>query len=132
MFSNCHFSSNFMSLLMDNTYSDKPNNSHGSMINCSFNHMSSENAISLIKQQNGFMFANCQIFYGGVSINDCSGIVFSHCNFDGNAIKLGVNNGGLVMISECAFGRQPTVTKTGTTHVVANSNYTRAGASVTI
>ena len=135
IFSNCHLSSNHTGLLMDNSNNDKPNNSHGSMINCILNHMTDGDngtAISLLGQKNGFMFSNCQMFYGGVTAENCDGIVFANCNFGGNAVKLNVTDGGLVMFSDCVFGTQPTVTKTGTTHVVANGNYTRAGASVTI
>jgi len=135
IFSNCHLSSNYMGLLMDNSNGDKPNSAHGSMVNCTFNHMSdgaSGNAVSLLGQKNGFMFSNCQLFYGGVSVDDCDGIVFTNCNFGGTAINLGIDGGGLVMFSNCAFGLQPTVNKVGTTHVVADNNYTRAGAVVTI
>ncbi len=67
-----------------------------------------------------------------MSVDDCDGIVFANCNFGGTAINLGIDGGGLVMFSNCAFGLQPTVTKVGTTHVVADNNYTRAGAAVTI
>ncbi len=61
IFSNCHLSSNYMGLLMDNSNDDKPNNAHGSMTNCTFNHMSdgaNGNAVSLLGQKNGFMFSN--------------------------------------------------------------------------
>lgn len=88
VFVNCDFSQcRGIAFLMDNSQNQSPNNSHGSCVGCVFNHTASDAglAIEILNCNNGFMFTGCQLFYGGIRIEDSLGIVFDACNFGFNA-----------------------------------------------
>lgn len=132
----CGFSKNMVGLLMDNTYGQSNNNSHGSFSNCVFNHSGSNNdgiAIHIIGCVNGEVFSGCQLFYGETVIEESEGIVFANCNFGGSSgTQITITNGGLIMYNGCVFKTAPTVTKTGNTATKFINCYLRDGTAVAL
>lgn len=131
MFSNCLFTKNKVGFLMDNTDNDKVNNSHGSVVGCTFNHSDNNKGtgIKIINMKNGFVFSACQIFYSKIELTDSSGIVFDHCNF-GNQEEIAVNGGGVTLFDGCTFKAQPTLSTTNNENVLFNGCFSSSGEVV--
>lgn len=108
MFVNCLFTKNKIGFAIDNSSGDKPNNSHGSAVGCTFNHSDNNNGIGvkISNTTHGFVFSGCQMFYSSIELNDVYGVCFAHTNFGRNE-KVVVNNGGLVMFDGCMYGSAP-------------------------
>ena len=111
IFTNCNFSRTGTCLLMDDTNTQAPNNSHGSYIGCVFDHSgingsgyenNSGYSIILIGLDNGEMFSGCQIFYGKTQITDCVGIRFVGCNY-GRYTNLEISNSEAISFDSCIF-----------------------------
>ena len=120
VFANCNFSGNVTALLMDDTNSQSPNNSHGSYVGCVFDHSGSNEgyAMTLIGLDSGEMFVGCQIFYGKTSISECLGIRFVGCNY-GRKTGITVADSYAVCWDSCQF-REATdtpLTQSGSTGV---------------
>ena len=132
IFSNCNFSGNKVGLLMDNSSSQSPNNSHGGFANCIFDHSDSNNGtgIKILNNNAGEMFTGCQVFYSKIEIDSSSGIVMEAFNF-GNAETITISGGGAITFANCMFGTAPTISVTDNTHVNFVNCYTRAGDAVT-
>lgn len=142
-FTNCDFSSVKMGFVVDaalNSYGTAPNDTHGSAVNCTFNHMDNNTgvAIKIVDGRNGFMFVGCQIFYGRTIIDSSSdtkysrGIVFSACNYGSDNCGITVNGGGVILFTGCMFQTAPTISITGNANVHFAECYVRnTGAPVT-
>lgn len=113
-FVNCNFSANIEGMLIDNTNGKSPNNSHGSVANCIFDH-SDQNygiGIHLIGVSYGEVFSNCQLFYSEIVAENCNGIVFTSLNA-GNHENITVKNSKCVIFSGCMFRGIPYFITTG-------------------
>lgn len=113
-FVNCNFSANIEGMLIDNTNGKSPNNSHGSVANCIFDH-SDQNygiGIHLIGVSYGEVFSNCQLFYSEIVAENCNGIVFTSLNA-GNHENITVKNSKCVIFSGCMFRGIPNFITTG-------------------
>lgn len=111
IFTNCNFSRSGTCLLMDDTDSQAPNNSHGSYVGCVFDHSGVNGSgyesnkgysIILIGLDSGEMFTGCQIFYGRTKITDCVGIRFVGCNY-GRRTNLEITDSTGVSFDDCVF-----------------------------
>ena len=112
-FVNCGFDSNKVGFLIDNSAGQSRNNSHGSVVGCSFNHTDSNNGIGIkvLGAQYGYIFTGCQMWYSEILVENSTNIVFSNFNFGGSQ-KINVSGGKLVMFSDCVFFGNPTVNVT--------------------
>ena len=128
MFVNCAFNSNKVGFVINNSKGDKPNNSHGSAIGCTFNHLDGNNgyAINIHSASSGFIFEGCQIFFGKTRIENSIGIVFSGCNL-GSGEVIEVKDGGTVLYSGCMFGKAPKVSIVNNEYVRFDNCYLRSG-----
>lgn len=134
LIANSVFSNNIVDYLMDNEQSQSPNNSHGSMSGCSFNHANSNTGYGIIIKNcdNGFMFTGCQIFFGKTSLQNSDGVAFIGCNFGQSNCDIEINGGGAILYQGCFFQGQPTKSIVNNEHVVFDNCYVRStGAAVT-
>ena len=112
VFVNCGFNSNAVAgYVIDNTDDKSPNNSHGSVVGCTFNHNGNNKgiAIQLLKATNGYVFTGCQVFYSKIIVDNSTCITFDAFNFGRNQV-IEVKGGKLVMFTNCAFHGEPTIT----------------------
>ena len=132
VFTNCDFSTCKVGVLMDNSQSQSPNNSHGSMIGCVFNHTDSNTGIGIkiLNCNNGFIFSGCQIFYSQIYIEDSGGILISDTNFGENNCDITVVNGGTVLFANNMHKAAPPITITNNNNVHFVNCYARSGAIV--
>lgn len=135
MFVNCSFSQNNLGMLMDNSNNQSPNNSHGSVVGCVFNHSGTNNngiGIKMLNCGNGFIFSDCQLFFSKVVLEDTDGVVFSNFNC-GSDIDISISGGAAVTFSDCMFGNTPSFTITDNNTVRIHDCYIRStGAAVTL
>lgn len=113
-FVNCDFSdSKSIGFVIDNSNGDKTNNSHGTCVGCSFNHIANNVglALSLNGVTNGFTFGNCNIFRGSVEIIDSTGIAITDSLF-GTSLTITITDSRAIVFSENTFQAAPTVTIT--------------------
>lgn len=104
VFVNCDFSSNLeIAMLMDNSQSQSPNNTHGSAVGCVFNHTKSGGVsnsgigVKIINGSNGFAFVGCQFFFSKIDIVDTTGITFSGCVFGYSNCDISISGGGPIL-----------------------------------
>ena len=100
-FVNCDFSSCKEGFLMDNLYSQSPNNSHGTCVGCVFNHTNSNTGVGIriLNCDNGFIFTACQIFFSQIVIEDSEGVVVSNTNFGKNNCSITISGGGTILFA---------------------------------
>ncbi|MBE6604721.1 MAG: hypothetical protein E7639_03330 [Ruminococcaceae bacterium] len=129
-FSSCSFSGNEIGFMIDNRDNKSPNNSHGTVTGCSFNHCGDNKGIAILLYgaNCGHVFMGCQVFFGKIIIKDSISIVFDALNF-GRQTSIDVEGGGLVMFSNCAFreAQDTTVSITQNDAVKFVNCYTREG-----
>ena len=121
-FISCDFSgSGEKGFVIDNTDNDKPNIGHGACIGCLFNHIKSNtgDGITLINVTNGFIFADCECFYGNIVINNCTGMKFLGNN--ASAITITITNGGATLFDDCSFADTPTLSITNNANVILSN-----------
>lgn len=111
LFSACHFSANKTGFLIDNRNGQSNNNSHGSVVGCSFNHSDKNNGIGIevLGARHGFVFSGCQLFFSKIVVENSYGIVFSDFNC-GKAEEITVKGGGLVSFRNFVFSKEPKIT----------------------
>lgn len=118
LFSACHFSANKTGFLIDNRYGQSKNNSHGSVVGCTFNH-SDENegvGIEVLGAKHGFVFSSCQLFFSKIVVENSYGIVFSDFNC-GKREAVSVNGGGMVVFKDFVFSEMPKISVTDNENV---------------
>lgn len=117
-FTNCDFSGNIVGLLIDNSHGQSKNNSHGTFDACSFNHADSNNgtAIRILGAENGEVFTGAQIFFGGIEIENSTGIRFIGANI-GRQVPIAVKDSNVVIFSDCTMysADESPVTQSGNT-----------------
>ena len=131
-FSACVFSANTVNLLMDNSNSQSPNNTHGGFVGCAFNHADHNTGYSIIilNCANGETFTSCTCFYGKIKVENSSGVIFTNLN-GGSGEGVEITNGGLVMFTDSTWANAPTFTVVNNTNVKKVNCYTKAGAAIT-
>lgn len=117
VFSSCTFHG-VVGFLIDDSASDKKNNSHGSCIGCVFNHVDSMNnptqhgmGYGIVSKgaDSGFIFSGCQIWYSKVNIENSRGIAIQNSLFGGNSPTIAVNGTYPAFIQNCVFMDSPTL-----------------------
>jgi hypothetical protein len=126
---NCDFSSNIHGMLMDNSSNQSPNNSHGSVIGCVFNHTNGNSGIGIeiLNCANGHIFDGCQIFFSQIHIVESKGIVFSNCNFGYRNTDITIEGEGTVLFTNNVHQDTPpsiTITNNTQTHFINCYNRT--------
>ena len=129
---NCSFSGNKVGVIMDNSQGQSPNNSHGSMIGCVFNHTDSNagTGIKILNCNNGFIFSGCQLFFSKTEIENSSGITFSACNYGLDNTDIRISGGGAITFIGNQHQGVPTINIANNSHVNFNNCYTRTGTAV--
>lgn len=127
--------------LIDNSSGNKPNIAHGTVVGCTFNHIDNMNnpselgqgyGVKLYDAVHGFIFANCQFWYGRIYSEDSSGVQITGCEFGGLDSEYPVietSGSGVVFIDNCLFQTSPTFAFNGS-HKLSNC-WTYNGGSVT-
>lgn len=107
--------------LIDNSADNKPNAAHGSCVGCTFNHIDNMNnpsalgkgiAIKVLNTVAGFLFANCQLWYGRIHIESSKGIQITGCEIGGLGGSeypvLETSGSYMVFVDNCLFQNTPT------------------------
>ena len=133
VFVNCGFNANVVGFLMDNAKGQSPNNSHGSVVGCTFNHSDDNKGIGIMAlgAQHGYVFSGCQMFYSRIVLEDSCGILFDAMNFSRN-MDIAIKGGKLVMLTNSVFHGAPTFTVSEGACVKVLHCYTREGEEIHI
>lgn len=128
--------------MIDNSGGNKPNNAHGSVVNCTFNHIDNINhpetlgggyGIKILGTPSGCIISDCHIGYARVYVEDSKGVKLSGCHFIGNTRmsipSLETSGDGTVFLDGCLFDALP-ITDISSP-VIFDGCYTFAGAAVT-
>ena len=110
VFVNCGFDANETGYVIDNSFGQSCNNSHGSVIGCTFNHNGNNKGIGIqiLGAMHGYVFSGCQVFYSKIVVENSVCITFDAFNF-GKGSEIEVKGGKLVMFTSCAFHGEPTI-----------------------
>ena len=130
-FTACSFDANVTGYMIDNSMGQSPNDSHGSVIGCTFNHSDNNEGIGILIMgaKNGYIFTGCQLFYSKIVLENSTSMVFSDFNFGRNT-EISVKGGKLTKFSDCAFANMPTVTVEDNDKVRFSNCFTRDGEEV--
>lgn len=141
VFTGCTFHATYTGFYIDGT---QPNSAHGTINGCTFCHIGSNNgyAIKANDVAVGFIIANCQIWYCGIDLTNCEGMLFDGCEFgrgrsgDGEvSASITISGGNLVMFNGCMFRadviRPPKITITNNSKVRFSGCYgTESGDAI--
>lgn len=123
--------------VIDNSSGTKQNCAHGTVNGCTFNHIDNMNhpetlgngyAVKVIDAGAGFIFSNCQFWYGKPYVESSAGVQFIGCEFGHNPV-LETSGNNTVFFNGCLFRDAPT--KTITSPVKFDNCYTYEGTAVT-
>lgn len=123
--------------LIDNSSGTKPNSAHGTVNGCTFNHIDNMNhpetlgngyAVKVINTPSGFVFSNCQFWYGKIYVEDSQGVQFSDCELGGYP-TIETSGSHTVFFNGCIFQSQPT--KSLSSPAKFDACYAYNGSSVT-
>lgn len=133
VFVNCGFNANKTGFVMDNADGMAANNSHGSVVGCTFNHSDSNVGIGIVVTgaSNGHVFSGCQVFYSKIVLENSDAMLFNSFNFGQNS-EIEVKGGTLTMFTNCAFRSAPKITVTDNGKVKFLNCYTWDGEPVTL
>lgn len=132
MFVNCMFSQNTIGFtIIGHKWGDKPNDSHGSAIGCTFNHNGSNAgpSIQVFGATCGYIFQGCQLFFGKIDIENSVGIVFDGLNIGRDQV-VNISGGGLVQFTNCGFANVPTFNITDNDNVIVESCHLWDGTEI--
>ena len=131
VFTACAFDSNGTGFLIDNSNDKSPNNSHGSVVGCTFNHCGHNKGIGihLLKANVGYMFTGCQMWYSQIVMEDCENIVFDTFNY-GRSQKINVKGGGVALFTNSVFYTEPKISVEENDKVKFVNCFTRDGEEV--
>lgn len=112
--------------LIDNSANNKQNIAHGSVIGCTFNHIDNMNnpselgqgyGVKVLNAPHGFIFANCQLWYGRVHVENSPGVQFTGCEFGGlggsSYPVIETSGSGILFVDNCLFATQPVFALSG-------------------
>lgn len=132
VFVNCGFDSNVIGFLIDNSRGQSPNNAHGSVVGCTFNHTNGNGGIGIqiLGAKPGYSFTGCQLFFSQIVLENSYEILFDTLN-TGRQVKISVKGGGLTMFTNCSFGHLPEEIRVeGNDKVKFINCFTRSGEPV--
>lgn len=131
VFVGCGFDGNTLGYLIDNSQGQSKNNAHGSCVGCTFNHTNANQGVGvrILGSKPGYVFTGCQMFFSDIEVEDSKGIQFCDCNF-GRDQKIRVKGGGTVLLSNCIFSKNPSITVADNPHVKLCQCYTKDGETV--
>ena len=111
VFVGCTFQG-IVGFVMDNSGSDKGNNSHGTCSACTFNHINSNNGNGVVikNNNNGFIFDSCQMWYSGIVVEESRGMHFSNCLIGGGSPRISIAGAYPAFFSNCIFHATPSIT----------------------
>lgn len=125
--------------LIDNTAGDKRNIAHGSCVGCTFNHINNMNnpsqlgmgdAILVKNASNGFIFNDCQVWYGKINIQNSHGITVNSSLIGGGTPVISIAGDNPAFILNCIFMQSPSITANTDTKII--NCYLSTGAPVTL
>lgn len=137
-FVNCDFSGNKIGVLIDNSTSQSPNNTHGVFSGCTINHsytpegvINGGTALKVLGGEFGEVFTGMQIHYGAIVIDSCNGMRFVGIGF-GRSVPITITNSKVVTFSDCTFSQGPahadsTFSQSGNTALKFADCYLRDG-----
>lgn len=133
VFTACAFDGNGTGFVIDNANDKSPNNSHGSVVGCTFNHTAHNKGIGilLIKANVGYIFSGCQMWYSQIVMEDCENIVFDTFNY-GRKQKINVKGGGVALFTNSVFYTEPVVSIENNDNVKFRNCFTKGGEEVKI
>lgn len=115
VFTGCTFHG-VVGFLIDNTSGNMKNSAHGSAIGCTINHINNMNypdakgggdAILVKNTNNGFLFNDCQLWYGAVNVQNSKGIAINSCLFGGGNPSITVVGDNPAFFANCIFMAPP-------------------------
>lgn len=141
-FTSCTFHASNVGFYIDGS---QANAAHGTMSNCTFCHIGSNNGIAFKADdiESGYIVSNCQFWYNSIVITNCRGVLFNGCEFgrgidsDGSvSASINITGGQLVMFGSCIFHldaqRPPKITILDNTKVIFSECYgTESGNLIT-
>ena len=133
VFVNCGFNENDTAFLIDNSRGQSINDSHGSVVGCTFNHSGNNKGVGIqvLGAVNGYIFSGCQMFYSKIVLENATNIVFESFNF-GRNMDISVKGGKMTLFADCVFASQPAaVAVTENENVVFAHCFTKDGEPVT-
>jgi len=131
-FVNCGFNANKTGFLIDNSRGQSNNNSHGSVVGCTFNHSDNNTGIGIILLGafNGYVFSGCQMFYSKIVVENSKNILFTGFNFGGK-MDIKIKDSGLVMFNGNMFLGQPSVVNENTELLKFVNCFNKDGSEIT-
>lgn len=132
MFVNCSFSGNAIGFLIDNSRGQSNNNSHGSVVGCTFNHSGHNEGIGiqLLGACHGHVFSGCQVFFSQTILENCNGILFDSMNY-GRQVPIRIKGGSRIVFSNSMFLVRPDPIEVVDNDLVQFENcYTRDGEKI--
>lgn len=133
VFTNCSFSNNTVGIYFDCIDNDRAgNNGHGAVIGCTINHSNNNNGYAMIIKgvsTNGYIFSECNIWYGKILIEEnCNGILITNSLFGGGTPTI-TSWTSSVFLTNCLFKEQPTFTG-NTNKIIKNNCYLFDGTAI--
>lgn len=112
VFTACTFHGASIGFKVDGT---QPNSAHGTINGCTFCHAGSNSgsAITMTGIDNGFVISDSQIWHNSIDLTNCSGIVFSGCEFGrttNSGVPINISGGNTIMFNGCVFMLDSTYT----------------------
>ena len=130
-FVNCGFNANKIGYLIDNSKNQSNNNSHGSVVGCTFNHSDNNEGIGIILlgAVNGYVFSGCQMFYSKIVLENSRNITFTGFNF-GRNMDISIKDCGLVVFNGNTFFGDPSVKSENNVAVKFINCYGKDGSEI--
>ena len=128
--------------LVDNSSGNKTNVAHGTVNGCTFNHIDNMNnpselgmgyGVKVLNAPHGFIFTNCQFWYGRIRVENSSGVQITGCEFGGGlgSVSYPTNEtagSGIVFIDNCLFQSTPSLSLVSSTKL--HNCWTYGGTAV--
>lgn len=136
VFVNCGFNCNVTAFLMDNSKGDKNNNSHGSVVGCTFNHSDKNNGIGIqiLNTRHGYIFTGCQLFFSKIVIENSTKLVFDsfNCGRNVDIIIKGkhATDGGMILFNNFVCNPEPNINVIDNDSVKFTNCYNKDGEPV--
>lgn len=131
VFVGCGFDENGTGFVIDNRDGRACNNSHGSVVGCTFNH-SGENkgvGIHLINAQIGQVFTAGQMWYSQILVENSTNVVFDSFNF-GRSVPITAKGPQAVYVNNCRFYSPPKLSAQDGARLVLSHCYAQDGSKI--
>lgn len=117
IFTNCHFDVNISNIECDNSQNTLINDSHSTFVGCSFCHPNNNSGYNVFIKgtENGWIFSNCQFWYGIIRFENTTGVILTNNIIGGTNNTIIITNCTQVIVADNIFKTQiPTVNIDGT------------------